>query len=126
MTELTDLLQNLAAELGTTVEYLWGVLIVQAKVSAITNIGFVVFTIIFTLILYRVHLYFSKVKVWGDDTKYTKSGYSHYEGIILVPMGLMVFLNFVLLITSISLIPDIVTTLVNPEYWALEQVLKLI
>ena len=80
---------------------------------------------VLTLILYRAHLYFSKRKKW-DDSAYTETSYNHYEGIIVVPMGFMVFLNFVLLIVSINIIPDIVTALVNPEYWALQQVLRLI
>ena len=115
--QATKLLEQLAQKLGTTVEYLWGVLIQQAQVAAFINLGYSVVLIITWIMGIKLHFYFGKNGKYDDyDT-----------GAIYI--GIMVAFAITLVLTSIAMfffLGNIVTGFVNPEYWALKQVLNLI
>jgi hypothetical protein len=98
------LLESLAAKFGTTTEYLWGVLIKQAHISATTDLVRVLITIIVASILTKKIL-----SVDCDDPFYKWLGI----GVIWVIIG-GAFLGS---------IGGIVNGFVNPEYWALQQVI---
>lgn len=118
--QTTKLLEQLANKLGTTSEYLWDILIKQGPIdSTITLIQFALI-IIYGIILYRLHIKFSK------ETESENSAYSNDEGYIILPMvfGFIVFIVFV--IGAFFEIPSVFCGYFNPEYWALREILNSI
>lgn len=114
---LAVVIEKLAAKLGTTAEYLWGVLIKQAAVNALNNVIFIVFVILFGFILFRLHKKFLK------EDKNNDSIYDEFEGAAIIPMVLGCVAFLVMFFCGIACIGDTITSLVNPEYWALQQIL---
>lgn len=117
MEELTPLLNELAAQLGTTVDFLWGVLVRQAQIFVIIHIVYWILWIISLLIAYRVTLYLCKNLEKIDDAQY-------FGKIILnaIPWAIVFILGFI----QLAALSDFITALLNPEYWALEKVLEFI
>lgn len=119
MEQLTTLLTALAEKLGTTVEYLWSVLLKQAYIEGILNIIYCIITIIIFIVSYKYAKYFSsKWKEWNDN----------YEAEEIFPTIILVILIvstlIVLGMTIFQFIPTAITTFNNPEYWALKEILK--
>lgn len=105
-----EMLQALAVKLGTTVEYLWAVLIRQATVNAITDI------IQYGLLALAVYVYVRWVR--SDKRDLDNGGDSWPPALILgVPLMLVAVVAF-------FSFPNTITALVNPEYWALNRVLS--
>lgn len=111
---ITKLIETLAAKLGTTAEYLWGVLIKQAHVSATTDLIcatlFAAYLIIFSRWMIR-------------RGRNTDDSFGDIPSDIPIAMlgGLTAIVSFILILFCI---PNIITGFMNPEYWALEQILK--
>lgn len=117
MDKLTDLLQQLASQLGTTVEYLWKVLIKQANVQIQINslymnweLGLGILLMV-CFIIAIVGLFLIK-----DEAE------------IQVALGWLAFLIFiVIIITGIfywNNYTQNITLRTNPEYWALQEILN--
>ncbi len=125
MDKLAPLLEQLAEKLGTTVEYLWGVLIKQASVTVIVNIGvnlIFVCLIIFLIVLGKKLT--SKLKP-TEDNKYPKAIIEDDDGVFFTWAGIIVVVTisfFIILLSS----GEIVNALCNPEYWALKEVLSMV
>lgn len=114
----TELIEQLAQKLGTTTEYLWGVLINQASISAITDLIYIVMSVVVGVVLFKLHRRFSK-----EDEK----GNCVYEEDFFI--GAMMFLTAIwgiVFLVSIFSIGNIINGFFNPEYWALNKVLNLI
>lgn len=108
----TDLLESLAAKFGTTTEYLWGVLINQAKYEAITLcLQFtllIVATVVFTLLVKR---------------RLNADAVEDGEGIAYLIIGVTIaILDF----NAFFYIPELISAIFNPEYWALKEILNAI
>ncbi len=103
-----QLIEKLAFKLGTTAEYLWGVLISQAYIHGIINISIVGFFGLFLFIGWYICLTY---KFKEPDPK------------ILV-IGCLICMSFVYIYLTLHEINDIITAFVNPEYWALKQIIK--
>ena len=118
MEELTKLLSQLAEKLGTTTEYLWGVLIKQARIEAITGILDIILFIALLIPFYIYIKWFSKHyrKLYDNDTEIL-----HW--FITVIVGIIMVIWFFVCICDIN---NIITALNNPEYWALKQVMSLV
>ena len=115
--QATKLLEQLAQKLGTTVEYLWGILIQQAQVDAFVNLGYLIILIIAWIIGVKLHFYLSKnEKYEKDNTGLAWAAIMIIFAMILIPVSIVMFF----------FLGNIVTGLINPEYWALKQVLNLI
>ena len=114
------LLNQLAQKMGTTVQYLWGILIRQAPIDAtITLIQFLIVGIA-TLCLYKTH-----IKLMSP-IKYNKHGYTGYEKYsegAAIPMILGLLILIILIICCLLSIDDVINGYFNPEYWALRKVL---
>jgi len=106
-----ELLEQLAVQLGTTAEYLWGVLVRQAYVNAIISI--IIEIVFFIFIATYIKLLI----------KYIHKSDSDDYGIPLFIGGFISIIMFGFMIGGIL---DIVTGFVNPEYWALKEILRLI
>lgn len=115
--ETEKIIERLSNQLGTTSEYLWGVLISQASIYAITTIIEVVVSILLSIFCYKLHKMFSKEDN-GGCTVYC----NNVE--LVVPMIVFSGVCAILLVSSLFCISPIITALANPEYWALEQILN--
>ncbi|MBV5347541.1 hypothetical protein JZU46_04920 [bacterium] len=113
----TKLLEQLAQKLGTTAEYLWSVLVKQAFVSAITDLIYVVIILFAGYGLFRLHKLFSKVEENGDCI------YEDYEDVTIKPMIIVTSIWAFLFILCFFSIGNIINGFINPEYWALNEVL---
>ena len=114
------LLEKLATKLGTTSEYLWSVLIKQASVSATTQLIQTIFVMLFGIVLYRVHVYLGKKRF---PEKYEETLYEKYEETAILPMGVGAVLFIVTLLCCFMCFDNIVNGYLNPEYWALKEVI---
>ena len=115
MNELTTLLEKLALQLGTTVEYLWEVLIKQAHVFAIQYIVCWIILIIGSVLFYI----FLKKTVEG----YESDGWDETITWHIVPTVLLGVVVFVLLVKNLVQTGIFITAIINPEYWALQEIL---
>ena len=117
---MTDqIVRELAATLGVTVEHLWEVLITQAPISGTTNLtGLTIITagaIWFTRLTYRKTRRIKdedgitvKYPEWDDDT-------------VWIPVGA----SWMLILCAWALgVTGIIAAFFNPDYWALMQILK--
>lgn len=123
MEELAPLLNELAAQLGTTVDFLWGVLLYQAYISAIGHI------VLYSIYLVLVPVSFRYVIPWlklGYDREMKKDRYGRSVDLWVAGITTVGVLLFALTATVIGFIPDLITKLMNPEYWALQQILEVI
>ena len=118
MEELTGLLEKLAEKLGTTTEYLWGVMINQAPIDAIVGIVLIVLC----ALLYIPFIWYIKwmSRNW-DDIVVDDMEITHVFASVIIGIIMIVFT-----IISICDINNIATAFFNPEYWALNKVLGLI
>lgn len=114
MNELTyRLLQELAEQLGTTTEYLWEVLVSQAPINSLTNIAMYVLWIVGVILI---------VRYWVRSTE----DLWETENVVLITFyllsGVWFVVGFFALLTSAH---NTITGFLNPEYWALQQILEL-
>lgn len=118
--QTTKLIESLAQKLGTTTEYLWGILIKQAPISATIDLCLLVAMIVFGIGLYKFHNWCNTEKNRGG---YTETRYERSDGMLFVPMlvgGVVLVIWFFIFIGSIE---SIITGFFNPEYWALHEIL---
>lgn len=118
MENLTELLTALAEKLGTTTEYLWGVLVSQAQVDAYIKLLFVGFTVLF-IIAYSIFCKYT-IKHW-DEIYSDDKEVVYVSLIILIGIAVLIFLG-----CAIDFTGKAIVGLLNPEYWALQQVLQLL
>ena len=112
MNEATiKMVEELAAKLGTTTEMLWGVLIKQAPIEGWSRIlGIIIFGIIFAV----------TAKLISKRTETDE--YCDTPNWCLWLFWSVLFLFFIVAIAlSIS---GIVASFINPEYWALQKILR--
>lgn len=118
--QTVQLIEKLATKLGTTSEYLWGLLIKQAPISATINLVYFIFVIITGVLLYKLHKYFSK-----EDSR----GRTIYDDgdnmLVIVPMVIGVTLWTIFALVSFFSLGDVFNGFANPEYWALKEVLDV-
>lgn len=117
------LINELATKLGTTSEYLWSILIGQARISAITHLIMTIFIFIGAYLFYKVHIRLSEIP--KTDDKYANSKYDENDAYAPI-MIFSCVLIFALLLCCLFNIPDIINGLFNPKYWALREVLDVI
>ncbi len=115
--QTVQLIEKLASKLGTTSEYLWGVLIKQAPISATINLVYFVFVILAGVGLYKLHKRFCKEVEGGDSI------YSEGEEAVVVPMVIGVIIWIIIALITFFSLGDVFNGFANPEYWALKEVL---
>lgn len=112
------IIEELAKKLGTTSEYLWGVLVKQAPINSTIDVFLVLIIMLFGFVLYKIH---KKLMLKNENGK---TGYYEHEEMVCIPRILAVILFFTLFVTSFFLIKDIIIGYFNPEYWALDKILS--
>jgi uncharacterized membrane protein len=122
MNETTELLKVLADKLGTTSEYLWGVLLSQAPISATVNLLLLLLAIVGWVVFYRAHKYLSK-EIPDNRYRYTRYQENDAAPVIMIIAGVVLVVYSLIMICSIE---SIVAGYFNPEYWALNKVLRVV
>lgn len=111
----TKLVEELAAKLGTTAEHLWGVLVRQAPISGVCDALAIVAWIIG--LAWALRLVRSKTTDQGNGcAEWTDEG-------ALVAWLVWAFTASVVMLVAGACFAEIVASIVNPEYWALKQVM---
>ncbi len=116
----TKLLEQLAAKLGTTTEYLWRVLLKQAPIEATTTLIQCIIVWIGGIVLYKLHKRFSKKIQTGG---YSENAYDKHEVALILPMVIVAIVWGVMFLVTFFCMSDIIVGYFNPEYWALKEVL---
>lgn len=117
--KLRQLIEALAAKIGTTSEYIWGILVRQAPISAATDL--VLCIVITSALAWWITLVNNKT-TQKQDCPYQNAEWVN-EGAFLAWLSVFL-LGFGSMIFIISSLQSIVTAFANPEYWALKKLLK--
>ena len=107
-------LNALANKLGTTAEYLWGVLLRQAPITGALDLAVMAAWVAACVLLVR----FVRRKTRGEDPEW-----SDEMGRVFAWAGAACACALTALIVGLEF-GQAVTAIVNPEYWALRQILK--
>ena len=118
-----ELLEKLANKLGVTIEQIWTILINQTKVELGSEILDLIFFIILVsisswlLITFVIKKSYEKDR-WGNpvDKEF------FIRGFIIV---LFCIITLCFIIQTIDIIYTVPILIFNPEYWALQEILKL-
>lgn len=117
MDKLTDLLQALATQLGTTSQYLWSVLVKQAFISGITDLFIYTLLLVACIGEYKWFKYLIKENHNMSDGEEV----GHRMGLVISFVLLAIFVIWTLASFSTTL-----ASFFNPEYWALNHILEVI
>ena len=116
---MKELLETLAAKLGTTVDHIWVILLKQAPISALSSLLFIIIVYALGAVLYKLHLRFIK------ETEESYSAYDDNEGLIVIMIlatggwGALFMYHFISW-------QNMINGFFNPEYWALMEILDSI
>ncbi|MCB9500268.1 MAG: hypothetical protein H6690_03355 [Erysipelotrichaceae bacterium] len=116
MEKLTELLEKLSSELGTTTEYLWGVLIKQAQVEIYQY--FVLLALTVLGIILTVMLLKTTQKYWDE---YSAPAIAWINLGLGISIGLATFVG---ILNALFSVKSLLSAIYNPEYWALTQILE--
>lgn len=116
--ETKELIEQLATKLGTTTEYLWSVMVKQAPVYAVSSTLEIIITIIIGIFLWKTHKKLSKEDENG------RSLYYKYEERAGIPMIFATLIWGVFFMCAFFTLSNIITAIVNPEYWALMKIIE--
>lgn len=116
-------LTALAAKLGTTTEYLWGVLLKQAPITGVVDL-LVCAAWIAGVVAWAKFVKRKTAKpARTENARYQSAEWSDEFGAGLAWMSVVVAVGLTALTVGCEL-STIVAALANPEYWALKQILK--
>lgn len=116
-------LNVLANKLGTTAEYLWGVLLKQAPITGLTKLLVVIVCVSAAVMWFRFVLRKTSKPPVREGVPFPSADWDNDLGAPLAWVSVFL-LAFLALVVTISLIPTIVSAMLNPEYWALTQILN--
>lgn len=125
--QIFDLLDKLASSLGVTVLELYAVMIQQCRAQIIKNI-FSILVCLIVLALCGVYVYVFFVKKSGEYDETLLKQSENNVGIIahiLLALGVagLICIMFCLIIGYIR---EIIQCRLNPEYWAIKEIISLI
>lgn len=117
MKNIPPILQQLASKLNTTVSYLWNIELHHAFLNGIYNIIIFIITILIGIVLYKVH---NRLSI---KDKYENDYYANHDwaGII---MTILFTIYIIFFIACMFYIPDTMNSFLDPEYWALKDILS--
>ena len=116
--ELMQRLDALTAKMGVTSEYLWETLVGQAFIEAMTSVVFVPIYVILVWFLFSRYI---KIPV-----KSSRGGVEAVDDEFIGAIGRIFpgVLCLVLMVAALIRLEAMPTQLLNPEYWALKELLK--
>jgi len=116
-------LTALANKLGTTAEYLWGVLLKQAPITGVVDLlvcaGWIAGVVVWAKFVKRKTANHART----DYDRYPSAEWSDDVGVCLAWASVVIAAGITALVVGSGL-STIVAALANPEYWALRQILK--
>lgn len=115
--ETVALIDKLATKLGTTSDYLWGVLIKQAPISGVVDVIQNLLVISFVYLLIRCALW-----VRHKDATDKRGDW----GWLYMPVGIASFVAAIAVLICVSYLQITVAAFLNPEYWALHEIMGAI
>jgi hypothetical protein len=115
-TATTLLINELADKLGTTAEYLWGVLIKQAPIDG--TVSLLIVLLLSAMSYWGFKFVCKKTTPQGDNTDAEWKN----EGCFFAWFTWVLFTMMTVIITFSSA-SSIITAFINPEYWALNKLL---
>ncbi len=116
-----QLLSELADKLGTTTEYLWQVLLTQARYDILVSVIQMAFMFGIVYWTIKLHLKFSKIPE-GEN----HSEYYYKEELLVVPMVFAAITSIIMIVFFLSGFNELIAAIFNPEYWALRQIMHFI
>jgi hypothetical protein len=119
MNNIEVMLAELAEKLGTTIEHLWGVLLYQSFIFGISA-SFI--SMIMLAILIGTFYYLKKV---GNERRKKVDWECEYD-VDFLTIGWVFFTIIAIVFPIVILVTfyEIFTAFFNPEYWALQTILK--
>ena len=116
-------LTTLAAKLGTTAEYLWGVLLRQAPITGAVDLLVCAAWIVGLLAWARFVNRKTTTPPRTEDDRHPCAEWSDETGVAIAWASVVLAGGIAALVIGSNL-SNIVAALANPEYWALKQILK--
>lgn len=119
--QTTEAVKQISDALKVPAEHVYSVLVKQQTVKSIGLLVIPFFFIVFTIAFYRFHKYgmSPSKKYKGRDVYYENGDYCAFP----ITSGIIALL---LLIATISFIPNIIQGFINPEYGAIKEILNIL
>lgn len=117
---IARIIEIIAQKLGTTSEYIWGVLLRQAPIDATMGALYIIISMVAAYLLWKAHV---KMSLIEEGEIYNV--YDTNDGIGMVMVFLAVFVSLGLVFSIVNL-PNVFAGFFNPEYWALNKILEAI
>ena len=123
MNDKTELLiRELAEKLGTTGEHLWGVLVQQAAISAVTDLLVLIGWAVILLFSFRFILRKTTTPAKTEDNMYPHPEWRDENAI--AAWLIWGFATVAVIIIAGASLSTIIGAILNPEFWALKQIIK--
>lgn len=121
MEQLTELLRELAKQLGTTSDHILAVMMKQSRIAIAQNFIWLGVLIVYVTQSVRIHNILGRKKKERQETK------SYYDGNLWgIPMCIHWCVVAIMTICVVAIACDLVTLLFNPEYWVVNKILSTI
>jgi Ca2+/Na+ antiporter len=117
--QTANLIKELAIKLGTTTEYLWTVLMQQAFVSSIIDCIFYIMYFVFMYYMFKGYKYMLGKNEGSPYTRFENM--EEGQGILVL---FLIVISIAFTTAFILTVSSTITGFINPEYWALEKILK--
>lgn len=117
--QLNDLFVMLAKQLGTTVEQLWAVMVLQARIEIII----VVFWVLTAVGMIYVSLKYAFPYI-GNNVN--NSNLPPSKCLMCIAWGIFILMASITFGKAFDKMITLPTLMLNPEYWALTQIIKTI
>jgi hypothetical protein len=111
----------LAQKLGTTAEHLWGVLLRQAPISGAIDLAFMAALVVACIVWWRAVISKTTERKRTDDDRYPRAEWAEEGAFFAIASAVM--LTLLTLILCAEGFTMAVAAFVNPEYWALRQII---
>jgi len=109
----------------TNAEHVYKVLIKQQFIIGISYLFSWIIVFLFIIIAYKVYIYGNSAYSLYDNGAIQKSMYEKYEALVIFTIILVIFIISITVV-NIIYIPDMMSAIFNPEYGALQDILKMI
>ena len=114
-------LTTLADKLGTTSEYLWGVLLKQAPITGVIDMVTVIVLVVLVVLWARFVQRKTSIPKQTENDRYPRAEWEN-EGAFF--SWVSVFIMVLMVSLMVCRLSTTVAALVNPEYWAFKQIFK--
>ena len=119
-----EYIDAIAANLGVAAEHVYGALLKQAVVSGLRSVVYIIIGLAVSYVIIKIlKTVYSDVKEGEDGIFADSYGVSLGGVFALIFGGIAIILMFFAIMSDIS---NATTALLNPEYWALKEILDTI